>query len=99
MTGWKPYECEFCGVKVYTKALLDHHKWLLHGQPSGSVMGGPVTFRCATCAEEFSERKELLAHLSLHRASQGPHEPQPTRAEPAAAPKGSRRSAKRRVAA
>lgn len=67
MTGWKPYECEFCGAKVYTKALLDHHKWLLHGQAAGSVMGGPVTFRCAACGQEFKERAALLPHLALHR--------------------------------
>lgn len=99
MTGWKPYECEICGVKVYTKALLDHHRWLLHGQASGTVMGGPVTFRCATCAEEFSEREALLAHLAMHRASQEPVKPQTKRATTVATTASPRRSGRRRIVA
>jgi hypothetical protein len=71
VTGWKPYECEFCGAKVYTRALLDHHKWLLHGQAAGSVVGGPVTFRCASCGAEFSERPDLLTHLAGHQPRPG----------------------------
>ena len=66
MNGWKPYECDACGAKIYSRSGLDHHKWLQHDECPGSVVGAAITFRCAFCSAAFTNRRDLLAHLGQH---------------------------------
>ena len=77
-TSEKTFDCEICGAVLKSRLGLANHKCLFHDECRSGGMGNPITFRCATCAEAFALRGELLAHLRQHGHGH-PMEPDPLR--------------------
>ena len=69
---WKPHSCEICGVRIHSERELDLHNYLFHEERSGSPIGAPITFRCASCDAAFAERPDLLAHLAADHGGARP---------------------------
>jgi hypothetical protein len=62
----KTYDCEVCHAALKSQRDLDNHMCLRHDDCGAARLGTPITFRCATCGEEFSRRGDLFAHLQEH---------------------------------
>jgi uncharacterized C2H2 Zn-finger protein len=80
--GTPTHACDLCGAKLYSQVELDHHKSLLHYVRLESIIGTPITFRCARCGSAFAYRCNLMDHLSTHQQGierSKPRSPRPKR--------------------
>lgn len=59
----KTFVCEVCSAVLESRRSLDTHKCLLHDDCGEARLGTPITFRCATCGEPFTRRRDLFSHL------------------------------------
>lgn len=66
VTTAKTFDCDLCDVVLKSQRELDNHLCLVHDDCSGSRLGTPITFRCATCGAAFTRRSELFAHQLGH---------------------------------